>query len=72
MISKTVLIQLLVYSQYLDKFSELQAIVYDHSSQIIGIAESWFSSNVVDAELHIQSYDSFIMIASLVWVVLYL
>jgi len=40
----------------LNKFSELQAIVGDHSPQLIGIAESWCTSNVGDAELHLQSY----------------
>jgi len=43
----------------LNKFSELQAIVCDHSPQFIGIAESWCTSYVCDAELHLQRYSLF-------------
>ena len=43
----------------LNKLQELQAIVYQHSPQIIGIAESWCNSDVGDAELHLQEYNLF-------------
>ena len=41
----------------LNKLPELQAIVYQHSPQIIAIAESWCNSDVGDAELHLQGYN---------------
>jgi len=33
--------------------------VHDYSPQIICIAESWCTSNVGDAELHLKGYDLF-------------
>ena len=43
----------------MNKLQELQAIVYQHSPQIIGIAESWCNNDVGDAELHLQGYNLF-------------
>jgi len=41
------------------KLAELQANVYQHSPEIIGIAETWCTNEVGNAELHLQGYDLF-------------
>ena len=42
-----------------NKLPELQAVVCDHSPLIVGIAESWCTSSVGDAELHLNGYNLF-------------
>jgi len=42
-----------------NKFAELQAAVKQHCPKVIGIAETWCSDNISDAELHLQGYDLF-------------
>ena len=44
---------------FVNKRTELQAIVYQHSPKIIGIAETWCTNEVGDAELHLKGYDLF-------------
>jgi len=41
------------------KLAEIQAIVYQHSPEIIGIAETLCTNEVGNAELHLQGYDLF-------------
>jgi len=43
----------------INKFSELQVYVLQYCPQIIGIAESWCTGDVGNAELHLQGYDLF-------------
>jgi len=42
-----------------NKLAELRAIVYQHSPEIIGIADTWYNKEVGNAELHLQGYDLF-------------
>ena len=43
----------------MNKFPELQAVVRHHSPQIIGLAESWCSISIDDAELYLNGYNLF-------------
>jgi len=43
----------------MNKFTELQAVVNNHSPLIIGIAESWCTSLINDAEVSLNSYNLF-------------
>ena len=43
----------------MNKFLELQAVVYDHSLLFVGIAESRCTSSIGDAELCINGYNLF-------------
>ena len=42
-----------------NKIAELQTAVQQHCPKLIGVAETWCSDNVSDAELHLQGYDLF-------------
>ena len=43
----------------MNKLPELQAVEHDHAPQIIGLAESWCSSSVDDAEVYPNGYNLF-------------
>ena len=44
----------------MNKLPELQAVVHDHAPQIIGLAESWCSSSVDDAEVYLKWLQPFL------------
>ena len=55
-----ILVFLPMYTEsIMNKFPELQAVVYDHSPLIIAIAESWCTSFTDNAELCLNGYKLF-------------